>query len=142
MDKTKTYFYSAALKYVFYYIVFTYTWALINNPRAIMWYSLILVSVIMLSNRRYFPYLSKLVISDACIEKTLFGYIKANLKNDNIGVVQLRLYKTSFVVFLTEPRSHISFSEAVKLQKCGKAILYPYCPQMKDDYPELFECFV
>ena len=136
---TKTYFYFVALKYVFYYLAFTYTWALINNPRAVVWYTLILISVILLSKRRYFPYLTKLVISDSCITKTLFGYEKINLKSENICVSQLRVYKTGFVVFHNQPREYVTLSEAVKLQKEGKAILYPYLPQMKIDYPALFE---
>ena len=136
---TKTYSYIVALKYVFYYLAFTYTWALINNPRAVVWYTLILISIIMLSKRRYFPYFTKLVISDSCITKTLFGYVKISLKSDNICVSQLRVYKTVFVVYHTQTKEYVTLSETVKLQKEGKAILYPYLPQMKIDYPSLFE---
>lgn len=139
MDKTKTYFHCVALKYVLYYMAATYTLALMNKPRAIIWYSLILASVILLSNRRYFPYLSKLVISESRVEKMLFGHVKISMENEKNSVVQLRLYKTLFLVFLDQPRPYITITEAAKLQRKGKAIIYPYLPQMKNDFPELFE---
>lgn len=134
----KTYFSEKSLMYVGYYVALTFTLALINNPRAVIWYTLILLAVIAFSNRRYFPYFSKLEISGERVEKTCFGHVQASLNADQLHVAPLTIYKTTFVVFLTEPHDTITLAHVANLPKYRQAILYPYLPQMKSDFPELF----
>ena len=134
----KAYFSEKSLMYVGYYVALTFTLALINNPRAVIWYTLILLAVIAFSNRRYFPYFSKLEISGERVEKTCFGHVQASLSADQLHVAPLTIYKTTFVVFLTEPHDTITLAHVANLPKYRQAILYPYLPQMKSDFPELF----
>lgn len=133
----KAYFSEKSIMYVGYYVALTFTHALINNPRAVIWYTLILLAVIAFSKRRYFPYFSKLEISEERVEKTCFGRVQASLSADRLHVVPLTIYKTTFAVFLTKPHDTLTLAQAANLLKYRLAILYPYLPQMKADFPEL-----
>lgn len=134
----KTYFSEKSIMYVGYYVALTYTHALINNPRAVLWYTLILLAVIAFSNRRYFPFFSKLEIRDERVERTCFGRVQASMSTEHLHAVPLMIYKTTFAVFLKEPHNTITLIQAANLLKYRQAILYPYLPQMKEDFPMLF----
>ncbi len=139
MEEPKAYYDTKAIKYVSYYIAFTYIWSLIKNPRAIVWFSLILAGFVGLSKRRYFPWFSKLLIDGHRVVKSLFGNERICLDIQEVTVVKLKIYKTDFVAFLSEPLGDVTIPEVAKLQKRKKAIMYPYMPEMAKDFPELFK---
>lgn len=139
MEEPKTYYYTKAIRYVSYYILFTYIRSLIKNPRAIVWFTLILAGVIGLSKRRYFPYFSRLLMDEHHVVKSLFGDERICLDLQEVTVVKLKIYKTDFVAFLLEPLGGVTLPEVAKLQKRKKAIMYPYMPEMGEDFPELFK---
>ena len=139
MSRPKSYFHQKALKYVLIYSCLTFPWGLYRGePVGILLYATLLAAFILLSKRRYFPYVSKLSISSDCIIKTQFGQEWIRLDRENVTVSTIRLYKTLFVVFLVRPLEGMDIRRIAKLQREGKAILYPYLPDMAKDFPELF----
>jgi hypothetical protein len=134
----KTYFSEKSMMYVVIYVALAIGWMLRREPWTIIVYMLIMLAVIAFSKRRYFPFFSKLEISDERVEKTCFGRVQASLSTDRLHVMPLTIYKTTFAVFLTEPHDTITIAQVKNLLKYRLAILYPYQPQMKVDLPELF----
>ena len=134
----KTYFSEKSIMYVVIYVALAIGWMLRREPWTIIVYMLIMLAVNAFSKRRYFPFFSKLEISGERVEKTCFGHVQASLNADQLHVAPLTIYKTTFVVFLTEPHDTITLAHVANLPKYRQAILYPYLPQMKSDFPELF----
>lgn len=139
MEQTKTYYYDVAIRYSVYYFVLTFTRALYRNPRAMVWYSLIFVGFVFLTNRRLFPFFAKLTIDSDCVSKVLFGNTQICIDRKTLTVATIKVYKTVFAVFLTEPIENITIKDVARLQKEKKAIIYPYTPDMFKDFPEIFE---
>lgn len=135
----KTYWYKKDLNYVDYYLMVSLIHAIVvKSVKPFILFMLLLAAFILLTRRRFFPFLCKLNISPENVTLTLFGKELCVLPRKRLYRSSIHIGKTPFIVFssVTMPDQELRTLAALRRQK--KAIIYPITDDMKLDFPEWF----
>lgn len=134
-----SYYYEKSMVNAVEYVVFVIVFFHARAYWVIGLWLLIGLLMILLTDRKYFPYFSYLTISTEYVERRVGGITIVRLSRKNMHYHQCRIGNIDFAVFSTESVTRCSQIGITYLARKKRAIIYPFTGKMKVDLAPLFQ---